>query len=346
MVSFGLIGYGLFGTHHANAIANSDRAKLTAIAVKSKESRRAAKEAHPSAEVHGDYKELLGRDDIDVVSIVVPNQLHYEVARAALEAGKHLFLEKPMAVELPHCDELLALAKTHDRFIAINHELRLSSLWGSVKQLIDDGQIGQPQYALIELSRFPYRHGSEGWRYDIDRVGNWILEEPIHFFDLARWYLSARGEPTSIYARANSRQADHPELRDNFSAIVNFPSNAYAVVSQTLSAFEHHVTAKVVGDAGTIWGTWSAADARSDRPTYHLRYGLADSITEVPITKPTGELLELSDQIAAVVNCVERGDRPPCDGEDGRWSTLLCLVAEQSVQTGELVSVQSYVESC
>ena len=100
--------------------------------------------------------------------------------------------------------------------------------------MIDDGFIGQPQYALVELSRNPYRQGSSGWRYDIDRVGNWILEEPIHFFDFARWYLATEGEPTTVYAQANSKQPGHPELQDNFSAILNFDSGAYAVVSQTL----------------------------------------------------------------------------------------------------------------
>ncbi len=61
--------------------------------------------------------------------------------------------------------------------------------------MIDRGAIGEPQYCLIELWRKPYRLGSNGWRYDISRVGNWILEEPIHFFDLARWYLGSLGEP-------------------------------------------------------------------------------------------------------------------------------------------------------
>ena len=124
------------------------------------------------------------------------------------------------------------------------------------------------------------------------------MEEPIHFFDLARWYLSDGGEPVSVYGRANSRHADHPELRDNFSAVVNHAGGVYAVISQNLAAFEHHVTAKIAGTNGTIWAHWSAADARSDRPTFALRYGLGDDIHEVLFDRPTGELLELADQIA------------------------------------------------
>jgi myo-inositol 2-dehydrogenase/D-chiro-inositol 1-dehydrogenase len=131
-------------------------------------------------------------------------------------------------------------------------------------------------------------------------------------------------------------------LRDNFSAIVNFPGQAYAVVTQTLSAFEHHVTAKVVGTEGTIWAHWSAPDARSPHATFGLRYGLGDDVSEVAFTRPTGELLELADQIDAVVRAVRDGAPVPCTGVDGRWSTLLCLAAEQSVAHGKVVRLDTF----
>ena len=66
--------------------------------------------------------------------------------------------------------------------------MRLSSLWGKVKELIDAGAIGRPLYAADRALAEAVPPGADGWRYDIQRVGNWILEEPIHFFDLARWY--------------------------------------------------------------------------------------------------------------------------------------------------------------
>jgi len=344
-VRFGLIGYGLFGKHHARAIAACEGAELAGIAVKSAASQESAASDFPGVDVVGDYRQLLARDDMDVVDIVVPNSLHFEVAQAALEAGKHLLLEKPMALSVAECDRLLAAAQAGKRMIAVNHELRHSSLWGGIKRLIDDGAIGHPQYALVELSRFPYRPGSESWRWDIDRVGNWILEEPIHFFDLARWYLQRCGDPVSVYARANSRQPDAPELRDHFSAIVEHADGGYAVISQTLAAFGHHVTAKIAGTEGTIWGRWSAADARSDRATFSLRYGLGDDVRDVELTRPTGELLELADQIAMVAQCVRNDEPPICDGEDGRWSTRLCLAAQQSVEARQVVPLNDASEA-
>ncbi len=343
-VSFGLVGYGMFGAHHAAAIASTPGARLTAIAVRSPERQQQAREAHPGVEVYADFRQMLVRDDLEIVSVAAPNTLHYEIGAEVLQAGKHLFLEKPMALSLTHCDELLDLAQEHDRILAINHELRLSSLWRGVRDLIADGAIGEPLHVLINLTRFPYRSGTDGWRYDRERVGSWILEEPIHFFDLARWWMAPAGQPESIYARANARLADHPELHDNFSAIVNYPGGPYAVVSQTLSAFEHHVSAVVTGTDGAISAHWSAADARSEKPLFGLRYGLGDDITTVSFDKPTGELLELADQMAAMVACVRQGAPPPCSGNDGRWSTLLCLAAEHSVETNAVVSIDDFVK--
>jgi myo-inositol 2-dehydrogenase/D-chiro-inositol 1-dehydrogenase len=341
---FGLVGYGLWGAHHAKAIAKTPGARLVAIAERSEEGRAAAQETYPEVEVDDDYRRLLAREDLAVVDVVVPSHLHYEIARTALEADKHLFLEKPMVLSLGHCDELIRLARQKGKILAVDHEMRLSALWGRVKQLIDQAAVGTPQYVLLELSRFPYRLGSEGWRFDVHRVGNWILEEPIHFFDLARWYMAGFGEAVSVYARANSRQPGHPELQDNFTTILSFSGGGYAVISQTLAAFEHHVTCKVSGTQGAIWANWSAPDARHPQPVFGLRYGDHNRVEAIRFESVTGEVVELADFVAAIVRSVREGTPPPASGEDGRWSVLLCLAAQASVDTGAPIDVGQFAK--
>ncbi|MFK8113155.1 MAG: Gfo/Idh/MocA family protein [Rubripirellula sp.] len=341
-VKVGLVGFGAWGQHHANAITVTEGAELVAIAARSETSVAAAKEAYPNAEVYSDFRELVARQDLDFVDVAVPSHLHHEVATAVLNSGKHLLLEKPMGVTLDQCDDMIRVAKENDRLFAVGHELRLSSMWGKAKQMIDEGFLGKPLYALVELSRNPYRLGADGWRYDISRVGSWILEEPIHFFDLARWYLEASGEPEKIYATANSRQENHPELQDNFSAIMHFTGGAYAVVSQTLAAFEHHQTIKVTGTKGALWASWSGAMDRTRHPTFSLRAFDGEQVTNVEIEKPTGELFELEDQIARMVDAVREGVPLHCEASDGRWSVAMCLAAEASVRTGEVVSMSDF----
>ncbi len=342
-VRFGLIGYGAWGQHHAASIAKAEGSQLLAIAEPSDDSRAAASRAHPDATVVADYRELVQREDLDVVDVVVPNRLHHQVATAVLSSGKHLLLEKPMCLTMQECDDVLRLASQNDLRISINHEFRLSSLWGKVKDLVDNGLVGKPQYVLVELSRNPYRLGSDGWRFDIDRVGDWILEEPIHFFDLARWYLSSVGEPESVYAAANSRQPDHPELQDNCSAIMKFTGGAYAVVSQTLAAFEHHQTVKLTGTKGSIWASWSGAMDRTEHPTFFLKAFDGEKLQEIPIARAAGELFELEDQIIGMVDAVQNGKPISCSGEDGKWSVAMCLATQRSIEIGGPVAMSEII---
>jgi myo-inositol 2-dehydrogenase/D-chiro-inositol 1-dehydrogenase len=334
---FGLIGYGACGSHHARAIGSVQGVSLTAVCARSAERRRQAEADHPRARLYADYRQMLAEEQLDAVSVVLPSDLHYEVGRAVLESGRHLLLEKPMALNVADCDRLVELARAGGLLLAVGHELRLSSLWGEVKKRIEAGAIGEPLYALIELWRRPYRLGSGGWRYAIDRVGSWILEEPIHFFDLARWYFAGLGEPVSVFARANGKQAGHPELHDNFSAILSFPEGRYAVVTQTLAGWEHHQTAKITGTEGALWARWSGAMDRTFEPTFGLQSLQGDRLTDVPIEKKSGEVYELVEEIDAFARAIRDGTPPACTGEDGRWSVAICLRAEQSLVEGRPV---------
>jgi len=336
---FGVVGFGAWGRHHAAAITKTNDAELVAIADSCEQARTDAHAMHPDVPIMADFRDLVVRDHVDVVDIVAPNHLHHSVAMAALDAGKHLLLEKPMCLSLDECNAVLRRAQEANRQVALVHQFRLSSLWGRVKELIDDGVIGVPQYALIELSRNPYRRGCDGWRFDVERVGDWILEEPIHFFDLARWYLQSAGNPVSVYAVANSRQPGHPELQDNCSAILHFANGSYAVVSQTLAAFEHHQTAKLAGTKGAIWATWSGAMDRTEQPTFSLKVFDGARLKELPIARTPGELFELEDQIKMLVDAFRHGKPPSCDAEDGRWAVHLCLAAQQSVDSQSIVQI-------
>jgi myo-inositol 2-dehydrogenase/D-chiro-inositol 1-dehydrogenase len=336
-VRFGLIGFGAWGSHHARAVSKTAGAELTAIASQSTASCAAARAAHPGVQVDSDYRAIVERDDIDVVDVVLPSHLHHDVGKAVLESGKHLLLEKPMALTVAGCDDLITLARTKNKVLAIGHEMRLASLWGKIKQLIDQGAVGDPLYLLVELWRRPYRQGSAGWRYDLTRVGNWILEEPIHFFDLACWYLAGIGAPRSVYARANSRQPGHPELQDNFSAMLTFPGGVYAVIAQTLGAFEHHQVVKLTGTKGALWASWSGAMDRDFHPRFSLRYHDGAQVTEIALDKPTGEVYELEDEVAMMVAAVRDNKPVAATGADGKRSVALCLAAQKSVDSGTVV---------
>ena len=342
-VSFGLIGFGAWGKMHAAAIAATPGAVLRGIVARSPAARTEARELHPTAIICQEPSQLLELQGLEMVSVATPSHSHFDLAAAVLRAGKHLLLEKPMALSVPDCWQLIGMAKTQGRVLAVGHELRLSSQWGAIRRMITEGVIGTPQYCLVELSRKPYRLGSGGWRYDDARVGNWILEEPIHFFDLARWYLSEHGEPREVHAHGNSCDPSRPHLHDNFSALLRYDSGAYAVVTQTLAAFEHHQTVKVTGTKGSIWATWSGAMDRTREPVCSMRLRTGEVVQEVPLVRQSGEIFELAEEMAMCVRCVREGASPIAGGQDGLWSTGLCLAAAESIRRSAPVDVQDFI---
>jgi len=336
---FGLIGYGAWGKHHAAAIAQGEGTELVAISCKSEESRRQAEADHPGVEVYLDYRELLRREDVEAADIVLPTFLHAQAGIAALEAGKHVLLEKPMAGTIQECDDLLEAARRNGKVLTIGHEFRVSKQWGKVKELMRAGEIGAPQYAMVSLFRHPYRQGAEQWRYDRSRVGSWILEEPIHFFDFILWFFEELGNPLSIQAYGNSKQGIEG-LYDNFSSVLKFPGGSYALITQTLGGFEHHLVVEIVGSEGAIRSAWSGAMDRTLEPQFSLKLQRKgrESAEEVPV-EISGELFELQEEIKKAA-ALFAGGQAFYAPEEGRKVVIICLEAERSLRENREISLR------
>jgi myo-inositol 2-dehydrogenase / D-chiro-inositol 1-dehydrogenase len=333
---FGLIGFGAWGRFHAASIAKAPGARLAAIAVRSDAGVEAARQSYPEAALHRDWQTLLADPTIDAVAIVVPNHLHREIGVAGLEAGKHVLLEKPMANSIADCDALIAATRRSGKQLAIGHEFRLSTQWGLIKRVIEEGRIGQPLHALVSLFRFPYRPGSGRWRYDPHTVGSWILEEPVHFFDMLMWYLEGLGDPVSVQGFGNSKGRAHG-MYDNFSTVLHFPGGAYAVVNQTLAGFEHHHVVEIVGSDGAIRTWWSGTMDRTLEPRHELKILRAGaSEPEVVVLERSGEVFELEEELAEVTRAFREG-RTVVSGEEARKRIVVCLEAERSVREGRAI---------
>lgn len=316
-----------------------------AITAPSEASRAEAAQLYPQALIFADALEMIAQADFDIIDIATPSHTHREIALAAMQKKKHVLLEKPVAITLDDCKAMVAGAQQHGVHLAVGHELRLSSQWGRIKAIIDAGTIGDPQYVLVELSRKPDRLGTSGWRYDQSRVGSWVLEEPIHFFDLVRWYLKSSGDPMELHADANSRDPQRPTLFDNFSAMFNYPNGSYAVVSQTLAAYEHHQTVKVSGTKGALWAAWSGVLDRTLEPAAFLKIFDGENLEKVALTKQSGEVFELREEIAQCIEMVRTGKKPIATGLDGLWSAGLCLVAEESIRQQKALPVGEMLKS-
>lgn len=332
----GLIGYGAWGRHHARAIASAPSARLAVIAARG-EAAEAARRAWPEARLVGDWTEAVTAPEIEAVFVAVPNHLHAEVAQAALAAGKHVLLEKPMALSLAECDRLIAAARASGRVLTIGHEMRLSTQWGRIGALIDEGAIGRPRAVQITLFRFPYRSGSGGWRYDRARVGSWLLEEAVHHADLALWWLRGSGEPVSLRADA----VGDPGMPHALDATLRFADGAAATIVNTVAGFEHHLAVSVIGDGGSIRALWSAAMDRAETASasLHLFRGRAapGERAEALDFAPSGEVHELATQAERAIQGFRAG-RAIVTPEEGRAAVAACLLAERSAREGRQIA--------
>lgn len=331
---FAVIGYGAFGRWHARCIDKLATTELVAICAHGDESVAAAGADFPGVAIYRDYRRLLSQAEVDAVAVVVPNHLHAEVGIAALESGKDILLEKPMANTVADCDLLLEAASRNQRLISVGFELRVSHQWGTIKRFIDDGAIGRPRYANLSLFRHPYRPGADGWRYDPDRVGSWILEEPVHYFDLLMWYFEALGDPIAVRASGTPSGKGRGTC-DNFSATLTFPQRAYATITQSLAGFGHHLVLEIAGEQGAVRSWWSAADARSLQPRFELQVMRAH--TDEPQTialEHSGEVFELEEQIRRTAEAFH-ARRSLVTGAQARKRVVVCLEAEKALDQAQ-----------
>jgi len=335
---YGLIGFGRFGRLHAGAIERTDGAALGAICAASEASAAAAAKAHPQARVVRAWRELVADPALDVIDVVAPNHLHAAMAIEALEAGKHVLLEKPMATSAADCARIIEAVERTGQLLAVGFELRLSIQWGRIRQLIAEGRIGRPRYVNVGLFRHPYREGASGWRYT-EQVGSWILEEPVHFYDLAMWWLAEQGDPVAVSAIGTPAGA--AGMFDNFTSTIRFAGGAYATITQSLAGFGHHLVVEVAGTAGAIRATWSGADAASEAPAFELLVGPAglDPPERIELEGNSGEVFELAEQIRRTTAAFAAG-RTLVGAREAAKSVIVCLEAERAVREGREVPLR------
>jgi myo-inositol 2-dehydrogenase/D-chiro-inositol 1-dehydrogenase len=146
------------------------------------------------------------------------------------------------------------------------------------------------------------------------------------------WYLERHGDPVSIVALGNRRRPE-TGMEDNFTALLRFRGGAYAVVTETLAAFEYHHVTEVVGREGAIRAWWSGTLDRTRQPAFELKVKRRGGEPETVTLAASGELFELEAQLAqAVVAFRER--RPLVSGEEARKRVIVCVEAERSLRDG------------
>jgi scyllo-inositol 2-dehydrogenase (NADP+) len=333
-INVGLIGYGLAGaTFHAPLIRSVDRLQLKAIAT-SRIVAAGAKGLRITPEPHS----ILTADDIDLVVIASPNELHFPAAQAALDAGKHVVVDKPFTLDAGQADALIAKAKEKDRVLSVFHNRRWDGDYLTVGRLVEDGRLGE--ISLFEAHWDRFRPAiKRGWR-EVRAPGAGLLSDlGPHLVDQA---LQLFGRPEAISGdvvvqRGEAAVDDYFELVLHYgrmrailsaSTLVAAPRPRFAVHGSKGSFVKYGLDPQEAAlKAGMVPG---AGGFGQDDPS---RFGILTDGDGKSETIPTDPGC-YSAYYEAVADAILMGQPAPVDPADARTGLRIIEMARQSARDG------------
>jgi myo-inositol 2-dehydrogenase/D-chiro-inositol 1-dehydrogenase len=332
----GIAGLGRMGQRHARHLAfNTPGATLVAACSPVESERQWACAELGVTALHDDFAALLRDPAVDAVAIVTPTTLHAEQTIAALEAGKHVFVEKPLALDVATCERVLAAAQRHPKQVAmVGFVRRFDASYQQAKADIDAGVIGRP---FLVRSQNGDMNDPDGFFVRFSPTsGGIFLDCSVHDIDLARWML---GHPRALRAFASGTIVLHPGLAefgdvDNGLAIVEFEGGARALFFATRTfAHGHESCTEVMGTSGMLSvGVGAQRDLVQVRDAHGVRHRTVVDFYERFVDAFRREMVEF------VAAC--RGERTlSLTLSDATEATRIGVAITRSLRSGEVEPV-------
>lgn len=336
-IGFGIVGLGgISGAHVDGLLKATEHARLVAVCDLDRE-RAARVAAEVGARLYVDYVDLLNDPEVDAVDLPLPHNLHFRVAKHALEAGKHVIVEKPMAPTVAECAALIELAADRGLKLSVSENTRFVLAYLEVERLLRSGALGQPRLIRTLISGTEVRRLADpaNWKgREAGATGGAIFDAGPHSFYLLKWLL---GEVKNVRAIAR-RLVAASQVEDN--AVVAGVLKCGAVFTS-----EFTFTAEIPwGERLEIYGSEGSVivDQLLNPPAVHFR-GATDSAGQ-PLAKvlympdrvehdPEGwKFRSISDGISAFAAAVCRDELPPVDPRDGLYAMKIVERAYASIK--------------
>lgn len=325
---WGLIGLGWFGEVHAETLASMAGIELAAVCTRRPHRLAEIADRFQVAKRYTNYHDLLADPEIDVVSITTHIYDHRDIAIDALESGKHVFLEKPMAPTPADCDLILDAARKSPGFFMVGHICRFDPRVALAKQAIDEGKIGRivSMHARRNLSK------TIG-RMVLDDISA-LMGDGIHDGDLMLWFSQAK--PVNVYA-----QEIHPGTNkhpDGGWAMARLDSGAIAVIESIWhlpesTPYQIDARMEVIGTEGVIYINCGEAgleihDSAGNR--------MPDTLYWPNVFGQRFGILQA--ELRYFADCVVKGRRPDrITPEESRAAVALLAAAAESSKTGQII---------
>ncbi len=264
-IRFGILGCGMISSAHADSITSIPDAELVGVFDMSADRCRAFADTY-GVKAYGTMDALLSDDAVDAVCICTPSGFHADNALRVIEAGKHVLVEKPLALNTDDCDKIIEAAGKHGVKASVMSQLRFARTTQVLQSLVTEGALGRIVTAdiLMKYYRSPEYFAQSSWRGTWKHDGGGaLMNQGIHGIDLL---LHIMGKAKSVYGMA--RTLSHSiEVEDTASAVVEFENGALGLIQGTTSVSPGYPRVLTIsGTKGTVGVTedqfteWSILD--------------------------------------------------------------------------------------
>lgn len=332
-MKFGVIGYGYWGPNIVRNLMSLDGSQVVAIAEISQNARARAQKAYPGLKITSDTAELLSSSEIDAVAVISPVWTHYELAKAALMNGKHVFVEKPFTSSSAQGEELINLAQQKNLTIMVDHTFLFTGAVKKIGQLIEEGSLGKLYY------------------YDSTRVNLGLFQHDINvLWDLAPHDLSImdyliKESPEAVVATGQGHLNGHEDVA---YMTLYFPDKVIAHINVNWLSPVKVRTTLIGGEKRML--VWNDLEADEKLKVYDKGVNVTskEGVYDLLVSYRSGDMyapqLEQSEalrhELSYFVECVASGTVPFNDGCAGlRVVKMLEAASESLKRKGALINL-------
>ncbi|WP_151993120.1 Gfo/Idh/MocA family protein [Buttiauxella massiliensis] len=284
-----------------------------------------------NAKIYSNHQDILNDPSIDVFDICTPPYVHAAISIDALNAGKHVLCEKPMAASLQECDAMINAAKSSGKTLSIIAQNRFTDAFWRLKKVLESNQIGKICHAQVD---------SFWWRGTWEKEGGGCtLNHAVHHIDAIQWML---GFPTEVVAITTNVSHDNAEVEDLSAAIFKYDTGA--LTQLTASVVHHGEDQKIViqGEKARIsapWDKFASIAAPNGFPIEARDTSLENQLEDSYQTIPRLNWTLHTGQIDNFLHALQTGTAPLVDGPQGKRSLELITAIYKSAITRSIVSL-------
>src|SRR5882757_100586 len=333
MLRFGVVGYGYWGPNIVRNLRGIEGCEVVGVCDQSPAARKRIQSAHPGIPVHSDFHELVKSTEVDAIAVITPVWTHYELAKAALENGKHVFVEKPFTSNTEQGEKLIELARRKNLKIMVDHTFLFTGAVRKISQLLEEGALGKLYY------------------YDSTRVNLGLFQHDINvLWDLAPHDLSImdyliKTSPEVVIATG---QKHLNGLEDVAYITIHFSDNMIAHLNVNWLSPVKVRTTLLGGEKKML--VWNDLEADEKIKLYDrgVQMMSGEAVYQQLVSYRTGDMWSPNiEQIEALkveasyfIDCIRNNKRPFNDGEAGLRIVRMLEAADESLkQKGRVVQV-------